>query len=178
MAEVWWSSITAAGHRHLDILDPTERARLESLERPADGGRFLVGAVLLRVAVASHAGIAPADVSVDRTCSECGAPHGAPRIANPGMDAVWVSVSHSGLLVAVALSTKGPIGVDVQRIADLKDPAAAAEWVRREALFKARSGGPTAIGPVSELLAPLPGYTAAAALPAGEDVNIVVLKWP
>ncbi|MCV9996405.1 hypothetical protein OIU93_19225 [Paeniglutamicibacter sp. ZC-3] len=178
MAEVWWSSLTAAGHGHLDMLDPTERARLESLERPADRGRFLVGAVLLRVAVASHAGIAPTDVSIDRTCNECGAPHGAPRVMNPGMAAPWVSVSHSGVLVVVALSTMGPVGVDVQRIADLNDPAAAAGWVRREALFKARSGGPAAAGSVCELQAPLAGYAAAAALPARDDRDVVVLSWP
>ncbi len=178
MAEVWWSSLTAAGLGLLDMLDPTERSRLESFERPADGGRFLVGAALLRVAVASHAGIAPADVSVDRTCSECGAPHGAPRIVNPRMAAPWVSVSHSGVLIVVALSTKGPIGVDVQRIADLNDPATAAEWVQQEALFKARSGGPAAGGSVCELQAPLAGYAAAAALPAREDLDIAFLNWP
>jgi 4'-phosphopantetheinyl transferase len=89
-----------------------------------------------------------------------------------------VSVSHSGLLVVVALSTRGPVGVDVQRVADMEDPAAAPEWVRREALFKARSGGPAAGGSVHELEAPLAGYAAAAALPAGDDRDVVVLNWP
>ena len=178
MAFVWWSSLTAAGHGLLDMLDSTERARLESLDRPADRGRSLVGAALLRVAVASHAGIAPADVVVDRTCEECGAPHGAPRILNPGMAAPWVSVSHSGLLVVVALGARGPVGVDVQRVADLEDPAAAPEWVRREALFKARAGGLADGGSVRELEAPLAGYLAALALAAGDEQDVMIRNWP
>ncbi|GAA3702878.1 hypothetical protein GCM10023081_44050 [Arthrobacter ginkgonis] len=178
MAFVWWSSLTAAGQGLLGMLDSAEQARLESLDRPADRGRSMVGAALLRAAVASHSGIAPADVVVDRTCEECGAPHGAPRIVNPGRAAPWVSVSHSGLLIVVALSGRGPVGVDVQRVADLEDPAAAPEWVRREVLFKARSGSPHWDGSARELEAPLPGYLAALALPAGDGQDLVIRNWP
>jgi 4'-phosphopantetheinyl transferase len=178
MAFAWWSSLTAAGHGLLDLLDSAERARLELLDRPADRGRSMVGAAMLRAAVASHTGIAPADVIVDRTCRECGKPHGAPRIVNRGVAAPWVSVSHSGLLVVVGLSARGPVGVDVQRVADLEDPAAVPEWVRHEALFKARSGNPQWEGSVRELEAPLPGYLAAVALPAGDGQDMVIRNWP
>jgi 4'-phosphopantetheinyl transferase len=179
--EVWWSSLAAADRDLLRILDTTERARIESLDRPADRGRSLVGAALLRVAVASHLGLAPADVVVDRTCDECGGPHGAPRILGPGLPAPWVSVSHSGVLVVVALSPHGPVGVDVQRLSDLSDQRAGQEWVRREALLKARTAAPEVDQPdatAHELAPPLSGYVAAVVTPAGSDTELRIRHWP
>jgi 4'-phosphopantetheinyl transferase len=184
--EVWWSTLTAAGHRLLGLLDATERARVDSFTRPADRGRSLLGAALLRVAVASHLGIDPAEVVVDRTCAECGGPHGAPRILHPGTPGPWVSISHSGLLVVVALSPLGPVGVDVQRIEDLPDPAMGPGWVRREALLKARVATPEQTAPdtqpteppaggtVRELKAPLDGYVAALATRTETDLEYQV----
>lgn len=133
--EVWWSTLAAADRGLLPLLDDVETQRVRSLERPADRGRSLLGAALLRVAVAGRLGVSPAEVVVDRTCEECGAPHGAPRVLGPGETVPWVSVSHSGLLVAVALDPGGPVGIDVQRESDLDD-ADGEEWVRREALLK------------------------------------------
>jgi len=188
--EVWWSSLTAASHDLLGMLDATERARLESLSRPADRGRSMLGAALLRVAVAAHLGGLPADVVVDRTCADCGGPHGAPRVRHPGAPGPWVSVSHSGLLVVVALSAQGPVGVDVQRLSDLTDPAAGGEWVRGEAMLKARTTAPDwerpgarpatvgADGNVQELRPPLDGYAAALVALAEADAELVVRHWP
>jgi 4'-phosphopantetheinyl transferase len=202
--EVWWASLTAASHHLLAPLDPSERARVESLERPADRGRSLVGAALLRGAVAARLGLAPAGVRVDRTCAECGGPHGAPRVLNPEAADLAVSVSHSGVLVVVALREHGPVGVDVQRVADLPgaagpaspadplDSAAAERWVRHEAALKADSaaraaGHPTlpesleAEDAVRMLTAPLPGYVAALATPsgaAGAAGDPVCRTWP
>jgi 4'-phosphopantetheinyl transferase len=180
--EVWWSSLTAANHGLLGLLDDTERARVDSLRRPADRGRSMLGAALLRVAAAPRLGIDPAEVVVDRTCPACGGPHGAPRIVHAGAPGPWVSVSHSGLLVVVALSTHGPVGVDVQRIADLPDPTMGQAWVRREARFKAQAVVPEQASPaatrsadlpeggaVRDLEAPLDGYLAALAVLAGAD---------
>lgn len=188
--EVWWSSLAAADRDLLRILDTTERARIESLDRPADRGRSLLGAALLRVAVASHLGLAPADVVVDRTCDECGGPHGAPRILSPGLPAPWVSVSHSGVLAVVALSPHGPVGIDVQRLSDLTDPRAGQDWVRREALLKARTAagekGRAVTSPVPvqtdatalELRPPLSGYAAALVTLAQPDSELVIRHWP
>lgn len=171
--EVWWASLAAADRGLLAVLDATERTRVESLERPADRGRSLVGAALLRVAVAARLGVGPGQVVVDRTCTECGGTHGAPRIVGPGAPVPWVSVSHSGVLVVVALSPHGPVGVDVQRASDLPDPRAAQDWVRREAALKAqtaalahghavtRLNAVEADAATSELRPPLNGYAAA-----------------
>jgi 4'-phosphopantetheinyl transferase len=173
--EVWWSSLVAARHDLLDTLDAIERARVESLERPADRGRSLLGAALLRVAVGSHLGVAPGEIVVDRTCAECGEPHGAPRVLGPGAPAPWVSVSHSGLLAVVAVSPEGPVGVDVQRLSDLGDPAAGPRWARREALLKAGTDAPDAT--VYELRPPLSGYVAALVAPAA-GAEPTILHWP
>lgn len=178
--EIWWSSLAAADRGLLSLLDSVERARVESLQRPADRGRSLLGAALLRVAVGAHLGVGPGAVVVDRTCTECGQPHGAPRILRPGRPAPWVSVSHSGVLVLVALSSRGPVGVDVQRHAEPRDPRSAREWVHREATLKAltaaRAGRhpaadlpPDAVaGATRQLRAPLEGY-AVAVTTLGED---------
>ena len=179
--EVRWSSLIAADRGLLDLLDATERARVRSLRRSADQGRSLVGAALLRVVVGERLGVPADEVVVDRTCTDCGRPHGRPRVLGPGETAPHVSVSHSGLLVVVALAEDAPVGVDVQRVADVGegpgpggDPRSQ-EWVRREARLKA--GG----GAVRGLPAPLDGYAAALATltdrpPA--DAELVTGHWP
>ena len=188
--EVWWSSLVAADRDLLAMLDPIERARVESLERPADRGRSMLGAALLRVAVAAHLGAGPAEVVVDRTCTGCGQPHGAPRIVGPGVPVPWVSVSHSGVLVVVALSPHGPVGVDVQRESDLPDPRAAQAWVRREAALKARTGAAARLRPATRvtaaeaegvttaLLPPMTGYAAALTALGEPGPQHVCRHWP
>ena len=176
--EVWWSCLTAADRDLMAVLDDTERARVESLDNPADQGRSLLGAALLRVAVAAYLDIRPDEVQADRTCTDCGGPHGAPRITGPGSSGPWVSVSHSGLLVVVAVSPSGPVGVDVQRLSDLADPTGGPDWVRREALLKARTLAPETDLTVRELPVPLPGHVAALATPADASAAYVVRHWP
>ncbi|GAA1870876.1 hypothetical protein GCM10009715_17250 [Paeniglutamicibacter psychrophenolicus] len=176
MVEIWWSTLAAADARLAEMLDATERSRLESLQRPADRGRSMVAAALLRVAAGARLGIDPADVVVERGCPECGAPHGPPRILRTGQAVPWVSVSHSGLLVLVALGTNGPLGVDVQRLADLPEPGHGMAWVRREAMFKAGAAGQGGGAIFRELAAPLGGYAAGLAVLAPADARGAV-RW-
>lgn len=195
MVEIWWATLAAADARLAEMLDATERSRLDSLRRPADRGRSMVGAALLRVAVGAHLGIDPGQVVVERSCPECGAPHGPPRILRPGQAVPWVSVSHSGLLVVVALGGNGPVGVDVQRIADLPepDPGHGAAWVRREAMFKAGAAAEVGTGAAGAgsgsggrgrsaeasflaLESPLPGYAAGLAVFSPADARGAV-RW-
>lgn len=167
VVDLWWACLTAADRRLLRLLDDTERVRVASLDRAADRGRSLLGAALLRVAVGTHRGVEPHRLTVDRTCGECGGPHGAPRVVGPGGTGPWVSVSHSGLLVVVALSAAGPVGVDVQRGSELADPRSAQEWACRESALKARTAARTPGRPAAwpsaraftrSLPAPLEGY--------------------
>jgi len=145
--------------RNLDLgmLDSQERARAQRYRLAADRDRFLLGAALLRTVAGHHLGVRPADVSVDRTCAWCGSQHGRPVLAGSGLQA---SVSHSGDVVAVAVTGAGPVGVDVEadRAIDFSavtgsvcTPAERAcvtglddfyaYWTRKEAVLKATGDG-------------------------------------
>lgn len=142
---------------HLALLDDQERARAQRYQLAAARDRFLLGAVLLRVAAARLLDAGPAVIAVDRTCGRCGAQHGRPLL--PG-SALHASVSHSGEVVAVALTSAGPVGVDVEAIraidfasiaesvctpAERADVRAEADfftlWTRKEAVLKATGEG-------------------------------------
>jgi len=142
---------------HLTLLNDTELARARQYQRASDSDRSLLGAVLLRLTAARHLGVRSADLAVDRTCGRCGAQHGRPQLPGSGLHA---SVSHSGEIVAVALTAAGPVGVDVEAVRSI-DFAAVTEsvcvpaerrevrsvldfytyWTRKEAVLKATGEG-------------------------------------
>jgi 4'-phosphopantetheinyl transferase len=97
---------------HDAMLDQFERSRADAYARSEDRSRFVTGAALLKLAVAEATGRARDDVVVDRTCDECGEPHGRPRISGSGLQ---VSVAHSGSVATVAITRAGPVGIDVER---------------------------------------------------------------
>ena len=153
--EVWWASLPSIRPWHADLLDPAETARLERFRRPADRQRSLLGAALLRLAAGQRQCRAPAALTVDRSCPQCGAPHGRPQVAG-----LHVSVSHSGDLVTVAVTEAGPVGVDVEQITGIEPTELAASvltaaeagqvadaegflrlWTRKEAVLKATGDG-------------------------------------
>jgi 4'-phosphopantetheinyl transferase len=168
-AEVWWARRQDAAPRLAGLLDDTERQRWAAYRRDADRARFLVGCALAKTVVAACTGQRPARVSFDRTCGQCGKPHGKPAVRGGGPE---LSVSHSGDLVAVALAT-APVGVDVEQLDGRArelgdgDPAALGRivlaeeeraalaaiepegraraflvaWTRKEAVTKARGDG-------------------------------------
>ncbi|WP_256841474.1 4'-phosphopantetheinyl transferase family protein [Ornithinimicrobium cryptoxanthini] len=167
--QLWWGSLLQADRDLLPLLDEIERARVSALDRPADQGRSMVGAALLRTAVAADLGCPPSQVLLDRTCADCGEQHGSPRVRGPLPSTrdlpPWVSVAHSGFVVVVALCRTHPVGVDVQRLADLDSTTDGWTWVSGESRLKA--GAPdrpttdsdvTWSGPVD---VPLAGYLAA-----------------
>ncbi|WP_019630033.1 4'-phosphopantetheinyl transferase family protein [Actinomadura atramentaria] len=151
---VWWAALDAVRPEYAALLDDVEKARRERYLRPADRDRFTLGAALVRLTAAARLGVEPERVQVDRTCPDCGAPHGRPRVPGP----LHLSVSHSGDRVALAVSAHGPLGVDVEaasgRLGDdlaahLLAPGEAASgeaellayWTRKEALLKATGDG-------------------------------------
>jgi 4'-phosphopantetheinyl transferase len=142
---------------HHALVDEQERARAQRYRLAADRDRFLLGAVLLRTSAGPRLNARPAEVAVDRTCSRCGAQHGRPLLPGTGLH---VSVSHSGELVAVALTSSGLVGVDVEAVRTIDFAAIAravctpaerlhvrAEadfftvWTRKEAVLKATGEG-------------------------------------
>lgn len=163
--DVWWSRLEEVRDRSLvDLLDEREQARLASLRSSTAAHRFMLGTALARSAVAREAGIAPADVRIDRTCTRCGDLHGPPRVTLDG-EGVSLSITHAGALVGVALTRCGAIGVDVEPIARSKGVAEAIHsvlhpaeirelkrlgaeealrvWTRKEAIVKALQVGLT-----------------------------------
>jgi 4'-phosphopantetheinyl transferase len=125
--------------------------------READRTRFVLGAVLLRLAVSLETGITPIAVRVDRRCPTCGTEHGAPHLIDT---ALQVSVSHSGTLIAVAVTPAGPVGVDVEdratrvalppcrNVLTSAEPSRGADdfltyWCRKESVLKATGAGLT-----------------------------------
>jgi 4'-phosphopantetheinyl transferase len=152
---VWFADLASVRPAHLRLLNDVEQERRGRYRQEADRARFTVGAALLRLVVADELGVGPTDVRVDRTCARCGEPHGKPRVS--GAD-VYVSISHSGDKVALALTREAAIGVDVEAIG-VRDVAGLARtvlvaaeplsrpadfftyWCRKEAIVKATGDG-------------------------------------
>lgn len=157
---VWLADLSAADRRLEALLDPAERGRLARLRMPADRDRFTIAAALLRSVAGRLLGVHPVEVVVDRTCDRCAEPHGKPIIT--GSD-LHVSLSHSEDVVALAVTTVAPIGVDVEHkaprdirglahsvIGNSERPADWAAltpdafytyWCRKEAVLKATGDG-------------------------------------
>jgi 4'-phosphopantetheinyl transferase len=146
-ADVWWARTQDAADRHAGLLDETERRRLAACRRDEDRARFLAGCALAKTALARYTGQRPADVRFDRTCGQCGEPHGKPVIEGAGVEH---SVAHSGDLVAVAVA-RAPVGVDVEQLDGRPhplggdgDPEALARLVLSAAERAARAAVPPA----------------------------------
>ncbi|MGH3682208.1 MAG: 4'-phosphopantetheinyl transferase family protein, partial [Natronosporangium sp.] len=153
--EVWWGRPSQQQPWHLELLDATERQRRAAFRRPADQARFTVATAVLKLAAGQRLGLAAAAVAVDRTCADCGRPHGRPRL--PGQD-LAASISHSGDRVLVGLTGGAPVGVDVEELSRVNPdelaghvlgPGEAAPtrpeffryWTRKEAVVKATGDG-------------------------------------
>ncbi|MBJ7329827.1 MAG: 4'-phosphopantetheinyl transferase superfamily protein [Solirubrobacteraceae bacterium] len=117
--EVWWADIDLLPET-LDALradlDVATTDLLELLVRPDDRRRGTVAHALLRRRCARLLGVAPRDVRITRRCAVCGATdHGKPAVDAPGgLEPPQVNLAHSGSLVVVGLTSRTPIGVDVE----------------------------------------------------------------
>jgi 4'-phosphopantetheinyl transferase len=169
--EVWWASTAWMRPWHADILSDEERGRRAGLWDEGHRAQYTVAAALLRLVAAPLTAGSAAAVVVDRTCPSCGRHHGRPRLPGTGLH---VSISHSGVTVAVAVSNAGEVGVDVQQVEEGPvqelSPLVLAEseaahvavardfftyWARKEALVKATGDGVTV--PLPEVVVSPPG---------------------
>jgi len=162
---VWVATLVQADLAWRRWLDDGELDRLSRLDSPADQGRFLLGAAMLRSAVGNALGVTPRHVPLNRSCPTCGRGHGRPQVPESALN---LSVTHSGLVVAVALAFGVPVGVDVELVRD-DDAAMTAGWTRAEARFKA-GGAPELVA--WELTPPLPGYVLSVATHADASVRV------
>lgn len=162
---VWWADPRDQPIGALTtVFNDTELTRASCFHREQDRRRFITACWLLRTTAAAQLDVAPAAVPIDRRCTGCGKPHGKPRLLADGVS-LEASISHSGDRVAVALSTAGPVGVDVEEVTpdpggiprlalaptELKilqalphheqEPGFITIWVRKEAVLKATGHG-------------------------------------
>jgi 4'-phosphopantetheinyl transferase len=139
-----------------DVLDDTERARAEAFRDRHDRDRFTIAHGALRMLAARELNAEPSALAWRA------GPNGKPELAG-----LHTNLSHSGELVAIAISTSRPVGVDVQELVPDLDPAElsaryfppdeagyvaagpdadaradrfARLWVRKEAVVKASGG--------------------------------------
>ncbi len=84
---------------------------------------------------------------VSQRCPDCGGDHGRPIV---DADGLWASLSRAGGMVAIAVSTAGPVGVDIESraAADRFPLDSGAEplepvrlWTIKEAVLKADGRG-------------------------------------
>jgi len=167
-----WFARPSRSAGSLDPLDAHERDRLRALVQPTTARAYAVLHLLARDVLGRVVGCRPAEIVFDRTCARCGAQHGRPRVI--GQPHLHVSLSRTTDLVAVAVSTTAPVGIDVERVAgtrfagfdavamhpsershDLDDRARATSWVRKEAALKSLGAG-FVVDPAS-LTTPRPG---------------------
>jgi hypothetical protein len=108
---------------------------------------------LQRVAMAAYMGVAPHELTIDRTCTRCGdRAHGRPTVTSGPV----YSVTRTESFVALAAVAEGMVGVDAEQERTREDLAEIATllglpladasttltaWVRQEAALKARGAG-------------------------------------
>ncbi|MET8144110.1 4'-phosphopantetheinyl transferase superfamily protein [Sphaerisporangium sp. NPDC005288] len=113
--QIWWADPQDyALESMVGVLNGTELKRAAAYRREQDRQRFVTAAWLLRTAAGAQLDIAPERVPIERRCMSCDKPHGRPYILTD--DGLHASISHSGNRVAVALTTAGPVGVDVEQV--------------------------------------------------------------
>ena len=153
---MWWIELRQFDESLVKYLGPAERTRLAAFVNERDRRRFAIGAAAVRLAAARYLDARPSAVWIDRMCSRCGAGNGKPRLPDTGM---YVSVSHSGALMGVALAQGVDVGLDVEGYSDRARPRLAARiladdeerpsdtrqflryWTRKESAVKATGDG-------------------------------------
>lgn len=164
VGEQWLTERAASDGRRLPAeLDAVEERRAQQL-RPDQRAAFVVARVMLRRVLGERLELSPGDVPLVARCTVCGKPHGQVHVE--GIEGLWVSVTRSSGVLAVALTDAGPVGIDVESVASVdaapvadvalspgerlhvealapaeRRDAVAAAWVRKEAALKALGTG-------------------------------------
>ncbi|UUN29218.1 4'-phosphopantetheinyl transferase superfamily protein [Streptomyces sp. FIT100] len=160
-----WSAEARWAPELLDVLDERERERCAQFRHDGARALYLTAHVLARRTVGVQLGVDPRDVVFVPVCKNCrrpqDPPHGKPTLPGTPLE---LSLSHSGTRAMVALTTVGPVGVDIEEIAAraglpldvlsaperaeldrlpeaARPPAFIRYWARKEAVLKATGDG-------------------------------------
>lgn len=123
-------------------LNEEERRRAEGLRLERDRRRFEATRGLLRRLLASKLGISPSDIELEY--GRLGKPHLSPRM--PARD-LRFSVSRSGDVAVVALSTREEVGVDIEAVL----PVPEADKIAALCFSASEYGAYTALAPQDRL---------------------------
>ncbi|MEV0382591.1 4'-phosphopantetheinyl transferase superfamily protein [Nonomuraea sp. NPDC050643] len=142
--EVWYVRAATVPEELVALLDERELLRRGRLRGAGDRRRFLAAWALARLVLAERWGCAPSDVAFDRTCRYCGGDHGKPKLVDPVESEVDVSISHTGDLAVLAVTSRGAVGVDVEDASARESvgphlESSLSEFELRD--FRARGGG-------------------------------------
>lgn len=96
-------------HALFDILSEEERERARRYGCPASRTRFVIGRGLLRTILARYRDTTPSEIRF-RVC-----PQGKPILDEPN-PSLHFNVTHSHNLVLIAITQRGEVGIDVERI--------------------------------------------------------------
>ncbi|MDN5765743.1 MAG: 4'-phosphopantetheinyl transferase superfamily protein [Humibacillus sp.] len=144
-------------------LDATEKARFDEIAHAPTARAYLALHTLARQVVGSIIGAPSHAVRFDRTCPVCRRQHGRPTVGDH--PELHVSLSRTTTLVALAVTSVGPVGIDVEEVGatafagfgevalhpverasahlppEGQNRANATAWVRKEAALKAIGTG-------------------------------------
>lgn len=113
---VWAASLEGEAATWAKLLSPTEQERAAAFHFELHRRRFSVGRGLLRLILSRYLNAQPEEV--DFTCGS----HGKPELcASFAANELRFNLAHSEDLVIVAVTRLGAVGVDLERIAPLKD---------------------------------------------------------
>src|SRR5215475_3106643 len=122
LVRVWLVAITLppeAAARYWRVLDDGERARAAAFLSPGDQQRFAIAHGALRILAGHELKTQPAALRWTPGRS------GKPQLAPP-WSRLHTSISHSGGVIAAAISTARPVEMDVQHLVPGLDTAALA----------------------------------------------------
>ncbi|WP_171074415.1 4'-phosphopantetheinyl transferase family protein [Nonomuraea basaltis] len=142
--EVWYVRAAAVPEELVVLLNERDLLRRGRLRGVDDRRRFVAAWALTRLVLADRWGGDPSGFVFDRTCRYCGGDHGKPKVVDPVEPDVDISVSHTGELAVLAVTSRGAVGVDVEdaSVRESVGPhleSSLSEFELRD--FRARGGG-------------------------------------
>ena len=115
--QVWFADLVSfLGKFPQGLFSDEELTRANEFRFTRDAQLFLARRGLLRCLLAAYLEISSENIAFLTS------PHGKPCLANPGIEELWFSTSHSSTAALFAFSRNGEVGVDLEKERDDLDP--------------------------------------------------------